>query len=403
MAQKPFAYIEPKSERARNKRGLEWLSNFFLQPKACGGLRIRMAERPHRTLPIVSDSGVRPTNGVHPGEADPPPLADPTRNNHAEPHTLPEIGIWYLSNLQRCNFTCSYCASGQPVLQQSETLPTWANGIEVHEQIVNWLIAQPFTLRLRMNSIGEPFVSVPYLESVARLSHAANVSFVEILTNGSFRPAQFDRFSEACNVNKLSLWITFHHQFISPAELVSAAAHAQARGAFVVVNALLFPDNVDAVSELIERCEKHELRVSTGIGINQNNAYAGQGYAPALRNPQTRALELANYRNPLGDYHKLSTKPGGKPCRAGTRYFFIDAQGTVFPCLTYSLTLKKNRLGSVQDPQFRLPTPSHEYTTCVASGRCFCPEDYQNLESIQGRFSWPMPSFGLPVPDRTVV
>ncbi|HYD51972.1 MAG TPA: hypothetical protein VEA99_05070 [Gemmatimonadaceae bacterium] len=154
-----------------------------------------------------------------------------------------------------------------------------------------------------MNSIGEPFVSREYLNSVARLSRAENLSFVEILTNGSYRPAQFDAFVERCDPGKLSLWITFHHQFMSPAALVSAAGHAKARGVFVVVNALVFPDNVEPIAELMRLCAERGVRLVTGMGLNLNGAYptrhavAVDGLIPELR---TYVRAFADAHNPLG-------------------------------------------------------------------------------------------------------
>src|SRR3970040_386137 len=99
---------------------------------------------------------------------------------------MDQVTIWYVSNLQRCNFSCSYCVTGQPSIQKQAQPATWQLGQDVHDRVVDWLIAQPYAIKLRMNSIGEPFVSKPYLDSVARLSRASNLSFVEILTNGSF-------------------------------------------------------------------------------------------------------------------------------------------------------------------------------------------------------------------------
>jgi MoaA/NifB/PqqE/SkfB family radical SAM enzyme len=299
----------------------------------------------------------------------------------------PATPIWYLSNLQRCNFTCSYCASGQPALQRNKVLPTWAGSSEVHERIVDWLVAQPLTIALRMNTIGEPFVSASYLESVGRLSHSHNISFVEILTNGSFRPNQFEQFADKCAIEKVSLWMTFHHEFIAPAEFVGAAMHARAMGAFVVVNTLLFPDNAEAVREVIDSCERQGIRVVRNGGINFNEAYPSQGYAPRGDDPLVV--------NPHGELYSLSEAPEGRPCRAGFGYFFIDPRGKVFPCFTYSLQGRRP-MGSVLDREFRLTPQPGVYGACESPKRCRCPEDYQNLEAIQNRFSWPFPTFGLP-------
>ena len=318
------------------------------------------------------------------------------RRARRRPRVVDEISIWYVSNLQRCNFTCSYCASGQPARQTDRELPTWALGQATHERIVDWLVAQPQRVRLRMNSIGEPFASKEYLRSVARLTRAENLSMVEVLTNGSFREEQFDRFVAECNVEKLSLWITFHHQFIAARELAEAADHARSRGASVVVNTLVFPDNLAAVEELVAACRERELTLVTGIGVNFNDAYPGQGFIPALHRPNPRALELATLNNPLDGWHELSAAPAGRPCAAGASYFYVHANGDVFSCRTYAISGNERRLGSALDAAFQLQPRPQRYVACRSARRCNCPEDYQNLEAIQSRFTWPGRSFGLP-------
>ncbi len=310
---------------------------------------------------------------------------------------MDEVSLWYVSNLQRCNFTCSYCASGQPARQQDRELPTWTLGQATHERIVDWLAALPYRVRLRMNSIGEPFASRDYLRCLARLTRADNLSFVEVLTNGSFRREQFDRFAAECNVDKLSLWVTFHHQFISARELADAAEHARSRGVATVINTLVFPDNLAAVEELVTLCRERELALVTGVGINFNNAYPEQGFTPALHRPDPRALELAMLNNPLDGWHELSAAPAGRPCAAGAGYFYVHANGDVFACRTYA-TSGSERLGSALDPAFQLQPRVERYARCRSAHRCKCPEDYQNLEAIQSRFTWPARSFGLPAP-----
>jgi MoaA/NifB/PqqE/SkfB family radical SAM enzyme len=307
------------------------------------------------------------------------------------------LSVWYVSNLQRCNFSCGYCASGQPVRQRDKRLPTWSVGADVHERVVDWLTRQPHAIRLRMNSIGEPFVDRSYLQSVARLTRAENLSWVEILTNGSYRPAQFDQFVAECDPSKLSLWMTFHHQFIAPSELVAAAAHARSHGVSVIVNALLFPDNLDAVEALVGLCDEREIPIATGFGLNFNEAYAGQGFTPATRAADARALALGDRNNALGADHAHAAAPAGKPCAAGGSYFYVHSNGDVFPCRTYAQARQSTRLGSALDEGFTLQPRTERFRACSAPGRCGCPEDYQNLEAIQSRFTWPSRSFGLPV------
>jgi MoaA/NifB/PqqE/SkfB family radical SAM enzyme len=282
------------------------------------------------------------------------------------------------------------------VLQKDGTPATWLVGGDVHERIVGWLIAQPHQIRLRINSLGEPFVSKPYLDSVARLTRADNIEFVEILTNGSFRNEQFDRFAANCSIQKLSLWITYHHEFITPAKLVEAACYARAAGAFVAVNMVLFPDNMGGIEETIALCEQHGIPLSMDAGENYNNAYPGKGVIPILENPTQRALEVVTTYNPLHRLTELSEHPTGRLCAAGNDYFFIAMNGDVFPCRTYSRRRSDTKLGSALDPSFVL-SPRAGYQACVSPGRCVCPEDHQHLAEIQGQFTWSKPSFRLPV------
>jgi sulfatase maturation enzyme AslB (radical SAM superfamily) len=67
---------------------------------------------------------------------------------------MASVSVRYVSNLQRCNFACSYCASSQPARQRNPRLPTWSVGADVHERVVDWLTRQPHSIRLRMNSIA---------------------------------------------------------------------------------------------------------------------------------------------------------------------------------------------------------------------------------------------------------
>ena len=102
----------------------------------------------------------------------------------------------------------------------------------------------------------------------------------------------------------------------------------------------------------------------------------------------------------LKKYRLMLTKPKGKPCGAGGNYFYIAYTGDVFPCGTYAGATASGlfdaRLGSVLDPGFQL-SPQPGFQPCISPVRCGCPEDYQNLTEIQSRFTWPQPSFCLPV------
>jgi hypothetical protein len=289
---------------------------------------------------------------------------------------LDSVDVWYVCEQTLCNFDCSYCVTQAPRRQAASNM--WLNeGGEVrYRAIVEWLAALPWRLRLRLATLGEPFVSSQVLAGAAWLSKQKNIEFVELLTNGSFRHEQFRRFADQADVSRITLWITYHPTEIEAERVVEAAAFARSLGAFVVVHGLLFPDSVAAISHMKQLCQERDLLCDVTAGHNYNAAYGEAEYLVLGSGHQA----LSQYRHQAALQAMLAANQGarGRPCSAGHDYFHIRPSGDVYPCSPYSSN-PQHRMGSALDPTF-VPQLRAGYSPCEALGPCGCKEDYLHLQ-----------------------
>jgi MoaA/NifB/PqqE/SkfB family radical SAM enzyme len=301
--------------------------------------------------------------------------------------SIDSLDVWYVSDLALCNFDCRYCASGDPDaggLRSRERMWLTDASEARFETVVGFIERIPArSIGLRFQTIGEPFVSETFLRAAARLTRSPRMRFVELVTNGSLLRKRLPAMIEEQNADpeKLSLWITFHHTEIAVDRLVDHASFAADLGAHIVVNALLFADNAEAVRTLAAECQKRGLRTNIDLGLNFNNAYQGEPFVP-LMDDQGEGhwpLLLPNRRMAATSLVAV-VNPQGLRCSAGHDYVFISHTGDVFPCHAYSKQLPKSRLGSALDPEFRLELRSRRHMGCALVAGCTCKEDYLHLE-----------------------
>ncbi len=296
---------------------------------------------------------------------------------------LDRLDVWYVSDLALCNFDCPYCSSGNPDTGGSRSRTRlWATDESEarFHQIVDWIERlNDWSVGLRFQTFGEPFVSESFLRAAARLTRSPNIRFVELVTNGSLVKTRLPKLlgEYGADVEKLSLWMTFHYTEIALDKHIANARFAHDQGAHVVVNALLFDDNEEMVAELVRQCDLHGLRLNINLGINFGDgpkpvfpALAGADDLPDIvQNKLMGAVSVAAMINPLG-----------LRCTAGHDYIHIASTGDVYPCQGYRQHLPRAKLGSVLDPTFELRVRPQRYMACALTYDCKCKEDYLHLE-----------------------
>lgn len=323
------------------------------------------------------------------------------------------VRIWYVSAQKLCNYDCSYCVSvGDYAKSRAED---WSiTQQDVFRRVVAWLANQPYRVGLRLGTLGEPFASRVFLENVAWLLGRPSVGFVELVTNGSMLSTHLPRLAEQVALDKLSLWITYHPQHASLERLIAIARRATDEyGVFVVVNALLFPDNEYDVRRCRDAAVKAGLRFNLDLGYTVSADRSSvallhsspERTAPHLSSKSPRKLAVALGVNP--SLFDLTSRSLGSlanvRCTSGHRYFFIGIHGDVHRCSRYA-GLGREPLGSVLEPTFALPIDHVADSPCHAVAGCTNKEDFLHrrdgiaeLQRSERSLGWVLPTTD-PVP-----
>lgn len=301
----------------------------------------------------------------------------------------PRLDIWYICDLSLCNFDCAYCASGSPEKGGPRTRKKmWRDEDSPQrlESILQWIGALPYAVGLRLQTIGEPFVSPEFLAAASDMTTKRNIRFVELVTNGSLLTGGLKRMIDAgADLSKLTLWITFHHTEISPERLVENAIFAARQGAFVVVNALLFPDALEPIARLGELCAAHGLATNVDLGQNFNDAYPNSPFIPLAPDENAQALSAHLPDSAMAMIGVVAAAaPLGLNCSAGHDYIFVDRSGDVYPCLAYLRYRPGAKMGCALDPEFIPPLRAMKYAPCAVEKGCTCKEDFLHLEAAAG-------------------
>ena len=168
----------------------------------------------------------------------------------------------------------------------------------------------------------------------------------------------------------------------------------------MVVNALLFPDNEEAVAELRAAAEEARLRFNLDLGYDPRTPHAGLtelgSMIPVLGSKddaRCRAVRLGADPEILDLNLSAMNDLRGRTCRAGHDYFYIGIDGDVYRCSRYQ-ALGKDRLGNVLNEGFELELNRDRWVPCHAGFGCGNKEDFLNLRRRPEPATTPLPSLG---------
>ncbi len=298
---------------------------------------------------------------------------------------LPRLDIWYICDLSLCNFDCAYCASGSPEKGGPRTRKKlWQDddGPQRLRHILQWIATLPYAVGLRLQTIGEPFLSQEFLAAASGMTTKQNIRFVELVTNGSLLTGGLKRMIDyGADFSKLTLWITFHHTEISPEHLVENAIFAVQQGAYAIVNALMFPDAIEPIARLHQLCAAQALETNVDLGQNFNDAYPNFPFIPLAEDENVLASSALVPNSKMALISIVAaTAPRGLNCSAGHDYIFIDRSGDVYPCLGYLRYRPSTKMGCALEPDFMLPLRAMKYAPCAVEKGCTCKDDFLHLE-----------------------
>lgn len=310
------------------------------------------------------------------------------------------VRIWYVAPQRLCNFHCSYCVSTGE-WAKDEKIDWKAKDDQSHfVRTIQWIGTRSYPVGVRLATLGEPFASKFFLNQASWLVQQHMVQFVELVTNGSLLKSRLPNLAKQIDMNKLSLWMTYHPSQISLDKFIENALFAQEQyGCFVVANSLLFTDTIANVAALSRIASEVGLRFNVDIGYQPDDKHGT--YAPSDEVVElSRKCDWINLAIQLGgDASVLNAnligldEVNGQPCSAGHNYYFIGIDGEVYPCSRY-YELKNGRLGNVLSPDFELKLRSEKWRPCQATCGCSNKEDFLNLGAIDFKRRSGVPSLG---------
>lgn len=296
-------------------------------------------------------------------------LADQSSNGGSSPQVTGPLDVWFITDLVFCNFHCPYCCAYTVVTQDK----TWHQDDSYQRflTITERLSEIPYQLRIRMQTLGEPFTSRDFLARTGWLAAHDTIEFIELVTNGSLFKKRLGMIAEkGADLSKISLWTTYHHTEIEMAEFLEQVEYAREQGCFVVVNALAFPENIEIVEELHAECKKRDLRINVDPGYADGGGEYDGGPLVAMESEpggMDRLYALTANRNVLDVNLMSAVSPDGELCSAGGDYFIILADGRVGPCCP--LLSKGHQLGNILDTDFHLGPGKEPYIVCDVDRR----------------------------------
>ena len=279
------------------------------------------------------------------------------------------LDVWCITDMVLCNFECPYCCAYKVVTRKK----VWheEDSYKRFLRITERLAQVPYKLRVRLQTLGEPFVSREFMERAAWLSGRENISFVELVTNGSLFTKRLKSIEEdGGDLSKISLWVTFHHTEIAMDKFLEQVEYADELGTFVVVNTLLFPHPLPMVQELHEKCKERGLRINVDPGYRDGgSSYDHGALIPILAEPNGKEIlyDLAANENVLDANLRAAVSADGELCSAGGDYFIILPDGRVGPCCP--LLSKGIQLGNMLNPDYHLKPGKKKYIRCNVDER----------------------------------
>ena len=314
-------------------------------------------------------------------------------------------------SMLKCTYNCEYCvaAAGQSQINKTTYIngmerPTWGeNGLELSKKALHWVTSLPYQVGVRYDVHGEPFLNDDVIQAISWLTHQQNVSFVEVQTNASMLRVKLTEHKYIFNLTKLKLFCTFHHSQVSPETFIDNILFIRSLGVHVIVNVLVFNDNLLQIANVLELCREHDLQTSADIrysGFTVPLTGDGKRARHFLKqDPFQVFLEAEDFGSdvfrviadsgPLGkDIRFLAAMLvgiyglPGRLCSAGHDYIFVDKWGDVYRCFCYA-DVNKSKMGSVLDLSFVPKLRKKPYAQCHYRETCHQKEEYGNLKILR--------------------
>ncbi|MDR4498218.1 MAG: hypothetical protein MRK02_09910 [Candidatus Scalindua sp.] len=232
------------------------------------------------------------------------------------------LSVRFPNYFRTCNFSCPYCIADLHSIDHE-----WKYEENYHK-IIQHLVSLPFSLNVRLGPAGEFFLSKSLIKGAECLSHSKNVISVNLLTNLSFSPAQYDKFFERVNKSKIAIVASFHPTEVKDRKTwMKTACYMQEEFDFSVV-LVAYPPLIKKLPVIKEALNNLGIEVAIQGLIGKYNE---REYPFAYTSEEKMLLRKICYSRHDYEFWIEAKKPG--LCNAGYKSIFVDiATGNVLSC-----------------------------------------------------------------------
>ncbi len=232
------------------------------------------------------------------------------------------INIRLLTDWSKCNFKCSYCI----VSTLQENFESWSE--DNYKTIISNLTKVDFKFNIRLGVQGEFFANKVLIEGGRVLSNSENCVGVNLITNLSLSPKQFEKAFEGYNVSKLGVVASYHPTEIKNTEAwLETAKYMNEKADFSIV-VVAFPPILGELEKMVARLHGLGIHVAVQAYIGENE---GKNYPLDYTDEEKQCIKTMTYSR--HDYEFFVNLKRPDMCYAGSKSFFINTvTGKVLTC-----------------------------------------------------------------------
>ncbi|MFO1322755.1 MAG: SPASM domain-containing protein [Burkholderiales bacterium] len=235
------------------------------------------------------------------------------------------LKVRFYTDYNICNYTCEYCIAGQNDPNDPRVLAQWH--VDNYRPIIDAMTRLPYELNVRLGVGGEFFLNPQLIDGARVLSHSANVSGVNLITNLSFPVKHYRRWFGDFDRAKVGLVASYHPTQIKDKDEWWRTARAMNDEVDFSVCTVAHPTVLPELAAVIPAMRKAGLSVFVQPFLG---AFEGRNYPDAYSDADRDVLRRLFYSRHDWEYLLVGKRPG--LCNAGFKSIYVDMTGTVRIC-----------------------------------------------------------------------
>jgi organic radical activating enzyme len=238
------------------------------------------------------------------------------------------FSLLYRGPLSSCNYSCAYCPFAKRVDSRSQLRGDRAS----LERFVNWIAEQSAERwRILFTPWGEALIRPWYRAAMIRMSQMPQVDRVCVQTNLSCSTAWIGE----CNVDRLSLWATYHPTEVDAAEFAAKVLQLRSSNVQLSVGMVAVPGTLGEIQAMRDR-----LPADVYLWLNAQQ--------PRRRPYADDELARLSEIDPQFRFTLRPERSRGLPCPTGEDAFTVDGAGAMRRC-----HFVDEVIGNIYAPQWR--------------------------------------------------